>query len=62
MRFEKDYDKALERAQKEANDTGLLLRLRVSKALEKGYTWGFVPAKERQFGRDLDGELIYPTK
>lgn len=27
-----------------------------------GYSWGGLPAKKFRFGRDLEGEVVYPTR
>ena len=62
MTFYTDYEEARRDAQSRADDTGLLLRLRrVDEYGRDGYVFNFVPARDRQFGRDLEGELIEPT-
>lgn len=62
MPYHADYDKARELAQKSADSTGLLLRLKARDfGSYKGYTWGFVPEPKNQYGRDLEGELITPA-
>ena len=60
--FNTDYEIARKKAQSLADTTRLLLRLKkVGGPLEQGYRWGFVPSEDKQFGRDLEGELIRPS-
>ncbi len=58
-----DYGEARQAAEKLATETGQLVRLRAVKEFgRRGYCWNLVPRTDRQFGRDLEGELIEPLK
>ena len=59
--MEPDYHKAKLAAQKKANDLQMLVRIRAVVEFGKhGYVFNLAPSLEKQFGRDLEGELIRP--
>lgn len=60
-RFFTDYDEAQREARDLANRTRHLVRLKATKEYnQRGYTVRLVPRREKQFGCDLEGELIEP--
>jgi len=62
MKFETDYRVAQDEAQAKSDETGLLIRLRRTTEYGRtGYVWHFVPRVDKQFGRDLEGELVVPS-
>ena len=56
-----DYHEARAAAQEYANRLRMLVRLRrVTEFGRAGYRFNLVPSAGKQFGRDLEGELISP--
>lgn len=57
-----DYNEARDKAQAYADQYKCLVRLRgVSEFGQRGYRFNMVPRTEKQFGRDLEGELVMPS-
>ena len=60
-----NYTEARDAAQKLSNKLGQLIRLRSVREYgggPKGFTFNLVPRADKQFGRDLEGELITPEE
>ena len=62
-KFRTDYHEARDAAQAMSNKLKMLVRLRgVTEFGRKGFIFNLVPRYNKQFGRDLEGELVQPDK
>ncbi len=62
-KFRTEYHEARTAAQQTSNELKMLVRLRrVTEYGQPGYVFNLVPCLDRQFGRDLEGELFTPEE